>query len=228
MYKRALWLKKKMHGHTNVAVVENIKRRGREPASSCFRAIKHFHFQFLVGVERRTTVGGRPVADDRWFVYRRSLCSSSDIIFFALSFYASLFLSPDLPPSSSPNPLVHPFGLFVASIFFFLSFFFRGFPFRAASLQPRPIDNPAIRITLENRTDTKQLFNAAYCGFGLSRLKYARISASVSARTPLAPAGSFIIDYILLSLYRENDPSARGINIRWRYNVLSCACNCTQ
>jgi len=34
---------------------------------------------------------------------------------------------------------------------------------------PRSIGNPTIRITLENRTDTKQLFNAAYCGFGLSR-----------------------------------------------------------
>lgn len=55
------------HVHTSAGIVQvakNIKRRGGERAS-CFRAIKHFHFQFLVGAERRGAVGGQPVADDR-------------------------------------------------------------------------------------------------------------------------------------------------------------------
>lgn len=110
------------HVHTSAGIVQvakNIKRRGGERAS-CFRAIKHFHFQFLVGAERRGAVGGQPVADDRWFVYRRSLCSSTLISHPpSLSLYLSLPLSLYLVSSTSSLTLwPGRFGLFVASIFF--------------------------------------------------------------------------------------------------------------
>ena len=102
-------------------------------AASCFRAIKHFHFQFLVGAERRGAVGGQPVADDRWFVYRRSLCSSNLIspasLLLALSHPLPICLRScrtlshvQPPPLTLSLPVLSLslslFGLFVASIFF--------------------------------------------------------------------------------------------------------------
>lgn len=193
------------HVHTSAGIVQvakNIKRRGGERAS-CFRAIKHFHFQFLVGAERRGAVGGQPVADDRWFVYRRSLCSSTLISHPpSLSLYLSLPLSLPRILHLVSHPLARPFRSLCCFNFF------RGFPFRAASLHPRSIDNPAIRITLENRTDTKQLFNAAYCGFGLS-LCWNTPESRLSERLLYEVTVSSII---LLSLNGESQPSTGEIN----------------
>lgn len=87
-------------------------------AASCFWAIKHFHFQFLVGAERRGAVGGQPVADDRWFVYRQSLCSSTDPLSPLPAPLPLLWSSRYHVFHPSTTPALSSPGLFVASIFF--------------------------------------------------------------------------------------------------------------
>lgn len=124
-----------------------------------------------------------------WYpILPRSLSISLSLSLYLVSSTSSLTLWPGR------------FGLFVASIFFVVFHF----------EQPRftPIDNPAIRITLENRTDTKQLFNAAYCGFGLS-LCWNTPESRLSERLLYEVTVSSII---LLSLNGESQPSTGEIN----------------
>lgn len=142
-----------------VEVAKNIKRRGGERHRVFGQLnISIFNFSLALSVGARSAVSLWLTIVDS-FIADLSVpppCYPPPSLPLSLSLSLYLVSSPRLSPSAH------------AVLVSLLLQFFSWFSISSSLASPRSIDNPAIRITLENRTDTKQLFNAAYRGFGLS------------------------------------------------------------